>query len=200
MRKSNLNLMVVVLAMFSFTFIASSCSANDSGETQEVEKQESHTSMGEDAHMHSAGEQHEESSMNVSDEEAKTLVNAYLKIKQALVGTDAAAASAAAKKLLEETKGIKGGEAFADFRSRIEKIANSRDIATQRSLFAGLSDPVANLARNHDMGMTLYKQYCPMAMDHEGAYWLSENEQIFNPYFGDKMLHCGSVKEVIAEK
>jgi len=192
--------MVVVLAMFSFTFIASSCSANESGEAPETEKQETHASIGEEAHMHSAGEQHEESSMNVSDDEAKTIVNAYLKIKQALVGTDADAASASAKELLEETKDIEGGEAFAEFRSGIEKIANSRDIATQRSLFAGLSDPVADLARNHNLGMTLYMQYCPMAMDHEGAYWLSEKEEIFNPYFGDKMLHCGSVKEVIAEK
>ncbi len=199
MRKSNLNLMMVALAMFCFTFIASACSTNESEETRKVENQEMPASVSEDAHMHNAETPHDENGMNVSDEEAKTIVNAYLKIKQALVETDADAASAAAKELLEETKGIKGGEAFAEFRSRIEKIANSKDIATQRVLFAGLAETVADLAGNHDMGMTLYKQYCPMAMNHEGGYWLSEKEEIFNPYFGDRMLHCGSVKEVISK-
>jgi len=200
MRKSNLNLVVVAVAMFSFTFLAASCSANESGETREAENQEIQAPMGENAHMQSAGEQHEESSMSVSDNEAKIIVNAYLNIKEALVGTDAAAASAAAKELLEKTKSVEGGKAFAQFRSGIEKIANSKDIEAQRSLFADLSAPIAGLAAHHNVGMTLYKQYCPMALNHEGAFWLSETEEIFNPYFGDKMLHCGSVKEVIAEK
>ena len=30
-----------------------------------------------------------------------------------------------------------------------------------------------------------------MAFNNEGAYWLSDAEQIRNPYFGDKMLTCG---------
>jgi Cu(I)/Ag(I) efflux system membrane fusion protein len=34
-----------------------------------------------------------------------------------------------------------------------------------------------------------------MAFNNEGAYWLSDSEQIRNPYFGDKMLTCGVVKE-----
>ena len=41
---------------------------------------------------------------------------------------------------------------------------------------------------------TYFVQYCPMAMDNEGADWLSTEEQIRNPYFGDKMMKCGSVK------
>jgi hypothetical protein len=34
-----------------------------------------------------------------------------------------------------------------------------------------------------------------MAFNNEGAYWLSAEKEVNNPYFGDKMLHCGSVKE-----
>jgi hypothetical protein len=34
-----------------------------------------------------------------------------------------------------------------------------------------------------------------MAMNNEGAYWLSTSEKIRNPYFGDQMLTCGSVKD-----
>ena len=43
----------------------------------------------------------------------------------------------------------------------------------------------------------LYKQYCPMAFNNQGAYWLAAEEEVNNPYFGDLMLHCGSVEEVI---
>ncbi|MEZ4932962.1 MAG: DUF3347 domain-containing protein [Saprospiraceae bacterium] len=37
-------------------------------------------------------------------------------------------------------------------------------------------------------------QYCLMAIDNKGADWLSEEEEIRNPYFGEKMMKCGSVK------
>ena len=43
----------------------------------------------------------------------------------------------------------------------------------------------------------LYYQYCPMAFNNKGAYWLSNEEAIRNPYFGDKMLKCGLVERDI---
>jgi hypothetical protein len=36
-----------------------------------------------------------------------------------------------------------------------------------------------------------------MAQDGKGAMWLSESKEIKNPYFGDKMMECGSVEEEI---
>jgi Cu(I)/Ag(I) efflux system membrane fusion protein len=36
-----------------------------------------------------------------------------------------------------------------------------------------------------------------MAFDNKGAYWLSETEEIRNPYFGDVMLGCGETKEIL---
>jgi len=36
-----------------------------------------------------------------------------------------------------------------------------------------------------------------MADNNKGAYWLSKEEKVFNPYFGDAMLKCGEVKQVI---
>jgi Cu(I)/Ag(I) efflux system membrane fusion protein len=46
----------------------------------------------------------------------------------------------------------------------------------------------------------MYYQYCPMAEEGKGAYWLSEQPQIKNPYMGKKMLTCGSTKETISLK
>jgi hypothetical protein len=36
-----------------------------------------------------------------------------------------------------------------------------------------------------------------MAKDGKGAMWLSETKEIKNPYFGDKMMECGEVNEII---
>ena len=200
MKKLNLNLVFVSLAILGFCFIASSCSTNESDKAPKSENQEKKMTQGESAHMHDAEDRHEEDAINISDDEAEMIVNAYLKIKEALVGSDATVAAASAKEMLEETKDIDGGAGFKDIRSRVEEIANSSDIKKQRKAFADLSAPISNLAEHHNMGMTLYKQYCPMALNNEGAYWLSKKEEIFNPYFGDKMMHCGSVKAVIAGK
>jgi Cu(I)/Ag(I) efflux system membrane fusion protein len=45
---------------------------------------------------------------------------------------------------------------------------------------------------------TLYVQFCPMANDNQGAQWLSTEEEIRNPYYGDAMLSCGSIVEVLS--
>jgi len=41
----------------------------------------------------------------------------------------------------------------------------------------------------------VYYQFCPMAFNHKGAYWLSNQTAIRNPYFGSKMPECGSTQD-----
>jgi Cu(I)/Ag(I) efflux system membrane fusion protein len=45
-----------------------------------------------------------------------------------------------------------------------------------------------------------YYEYCPMAFNNKGAYWISEIKKIRNPYFGEKMLSCGEVKKIFHSK
>ena len=47
------------------------------------------------------------------------------------------------------------------------------------------------------MGKTVYYQFCPMAINNKGAYWLSELKSIRNPYFGEQMMNCGETKETL---
>jgi hypothetical protein len=47
---------------------------------------------------------------------------------------------------------------------------------------------------------SMFVQYCPMANEGEGGYWLSSETEIRNPYYGDEMLNCGEVKETIEKK
>ena len=77
-------------------------------------------------------------------------------------------------------------------------IEQSKDVDQQRIYFQGLSNNMHTFVKNIDhTGMAIYQQYCPMAFDNTGAYWISDNKKVYNPYFGDKMLRCGKVTEVI---
>jgi Cu(I)/Ag(I) efflux system membrane fusion protein len=46
-------------------------------------------------------------------------------------------------------------------------------------------------------GSKVYQQYCPMAFNNAGAAWLSNSTEIVNPYFGEKMLHCGDLRDSV---
>ncbi len=83
-----------------------------------------------------------------------------------------------------------------------EAILTMDNIENQRKAFEKLSEAVYTLAKDSEFGdgTTIYKQYCPMAFGNKGAFWLSESKEIMNPYFGNKMLHCGKVVETIALK
>lgn len=144
-----------------------------------------------------AENQSDAQSVELSEEKAEQVLSAYLQIKNALVETNGEAASKAAKKItatLSENK----GELLDNIRFDAEHIAETKSADHQRDHFNTLSDNVYTLVKATDAGESkLYRQYCPMAMNNDGAYWLSTEEEIRNPYFGDKMLKCGSVKETI---
>ena len=80
----------------------------------------------------------------------------------------------------------------------IDKIVTSKDIEMQRSAFSDFNGGFYNAVKSfglHDK--IIYYQFCPMAFNDRGAYWLSNEKQIANPYFGDVMLRCGEVNEII---
>ncbi len=134
---------------------------------------------------------------NISKEQATKMLNSYLEIKDALVKTDGEAASNAAEKLVEAL-GENQDELAQKIRFDAEHIFESKDAGQQRDHFNTLSDNIYALVKATGANDSkLYRQYCPMAMDNKGAYWLSTEKQVNNPYFGDKMLHCGNVKEEI---
>lgn len=118
------------------------------------------------------------------------IVESYLAVKDALVSTDGAKAQKAAKAFLDVNKN-------AALTPALEAMAASSDVAVQRSAFESLSMNMYNLVKTDGVDTPLYKQYCPMAFNNTGAYWLAAEEEVNNPYFGDRMLHCGSVQEVL---
>jgi Cu(I)/Ag(I) efflux system membrane fusion protein len=68
----------------------------------------------------------------------------------------------------------------------------------RRLSFQMVSDQLYDLLRVTGMkNTTVFRQYCPMAFNDRGAHWLSDKAEIINPYFGDEMLHCGSVTDTL---
>jgi len=65
-----------------------------------------------------------------------------------------------------------------------------------RTSFEKVSDNMFALLKKADLkNANVYRQYCPMAFNDKGAFWLAEESEIRNPYFGKKMLECGEVTD-----
>ncbi len=149
-------------------------------------------------------------SMEVTDAFRKQftgVIKAYLQLKDAFVESDVQQVRSAISPLLGKLDEVKSDqlesaakEKWREIISRLpvvlEDMEKENDIADQRVHFEDLSDHMIEAVELFGVeGITLYRQFCPMAFDNKGAYWLSEEKQIKNPYWGDEMLTCGEVKE-----
>lgn len=114
----------------------------------------------------------------------------YLVVKDALVATDATKAKVAAENFLKELTNTELAEP-------LKQIVATSNVEIQREAFDVLSKVMYKTIKATRPDITIYHQYCPMAFDNEGAYWLSKEEKVMNPYFGSVMLNCGRVEETI---
>lgn len=129
------------------------------------------------------------------DAKLGTAYEHYIHVKDALVASKADEAKKGANELQIALKDVDGAATAIEVAS---KLANLSDLTAQRNLFSTLSNEMATLVKGGKLSMgMLYLEYCPMANKNTGAYWLSNEKEIKNPYFGDKMMKCGSVKEMI---
>lgn len=136
------------------------------------------------------------------------LLSTYYNLKDAFVNDKADLANSEAKNLLKslekvEMKLLKGDAHMYwmtqknNIQLSGEKIANSNDINEQRNQFISISNAMINSVKAFGVKNVSYEQYCPMADDNNGAYWLSESNKVLNPYFGSSMLNCGEIKNEI---
>jgi len=138
---------------------------------------------------------------SVSAQEKTASVNplqAYYEVKDALVSSNAGVAGTRATALINAIKANEKTNASKVLRDKIifdaEHIAESKDIEHQRDHFTSLSTDFYALVKTVKLSdEPVYYAYCPM----KKSYWLSEVEAIKNPYFGNKMLTCGKVAEVL---
>lgn len=82
--------------------------------------------------------------------------------------------------------------------NELAAVKQEKDIEERRKSFQVLSEQLYDLIRTvkYDRAV-VYHQYCPMAFNDAGAFWLSNSSDIRNPYLPKKMLICGEVKDSI---
>ena len=135
------------------------------------------------------------------------IIDGYLQIKNALVEDNKDEAAEGAKKLLTafsnfpmikltENQHTNYMEIAENAKEQAEHIIKS-PIDHQREHLEVLSNDMNDLIALLGTDKTLYQDFCPMASGGEGAMWLSEIEAIRNPFFGSKMLKCGTIKKQI---
>jgi hypothetical protein len=130
------------------------------------------------------------------------LLERYFDLKDALVESDAEAATEYAELLREYADGVDASslnqETQALWVAYGEVITGSSsdligqaDVDDQRYHFEYISEAMIEMTVTFQpVGYTVYHQSCPMVRD-GSADWLSREEQISNPYHGDRMMRCG---------
>jgi hypothetical protein len=137
------------------------------------------------------------------------ILSAYLNIKNALAKDDEPGTVESAKALFRAIEDVDMSKlspaqhkVWMTYTKKLsydaEHIKGTKEMEHQREHFVSLSKNMHEVEKAlNSNSMTLYYQFCPMANDGKGAYWLSETEKIKNPYMGKKMPSCGSTKETL---
>ncbi len=138
---------------------------------------------------------------------ANAILPAYLQIKNGLANDNGKEAAAGGTVFMEAIGKMDKSsmtdaqkKVYVDMADDAKEMAehistNAGKIEHQREHFDMLSADVYDLVKAFGGGQTLYYDHCPMYNNNKGANWLSETKEIKNPYLGEKMPDCGSVKE-----
>lgn len=127
-----------------------------------------------------------------TDDKIAMVYQEYQEIRKALVNSDSKAVQTIAEELA-----LNLTDDNFDLESIVVVMATERNLEKQREQFAQLTkvaEPIFKRSLNEG---AIYKQFCPMAFNNKGGFWLSDASEIYNPYYGDKMLKCGKIVETI---
>src|SRR5690554_1067632 len=152
----------------------------------------------------------EEMSIGQKEKDALSpLFEAYFKLKNNLVNDDFKAGISSAKEMTtilnKVDMKIFKGEAHdfwmkrSDLLSKeLKKAISTKEIGELRKPFEEISNQLIMILKSFGaMDKAIYIEHCPMVNNNNGADWLSLESEIKNPYYGEAMLKCGEVKQVI---
>ncbi len=170
----------------------------------EMNTNESNTGQGE---KEVAGENKTLTVSQQAKEALHPLLKSYLAWKDALTRDDFKQAQQMAlvmrKQLEKIDMGVFKGNAHQAWMDHQEELATSMkhlqhlsDIDELRRSFQEVSASMIKVTRKfRPLTNVVYVQHCPMANNNKGADWLSTEQEIKNPYYGNSMLTCGEVTE-----
>ena len=214
----NLKVTIGILAIAFITLTVSSCKDNkknhnnNDGHHTEM-KSDDHSNMNHDnsdGHHDNASTSHHERDIEANTQKNSSttpIIDAYIQIKNGLVADSKSAAAKGGAALLTAFSQFDmsnlSGDTHKEYMEILESAKENAEhivkspIGHQREHFEVLSTDINDLITLLGTEKTLYQDFCPMANNNKGAYWLSEVKEIKNPYFGAKMMKCGSVKKQI---
>lgn len=204
----NLKVTATILAIAFLSLIAMSCKSEKKEEHHEMEmtNEMEHDNENTGATMGEAKVSTEKVMYNVQGyDKTLEIVKTYLQIKDALVADNSDAAKQAGKMATQALKNfdmssfsneqqeqLKGFIVSAT--TNAEGITDST-LNDQRKYFKQLSMNINEIIAIAGTEHKLYQQFCPMY--DRGSAWLSAEKDIKNPFYGSKMLTCGTVKKEI---
>jgi hypothetical protein len=202
---------VNVLASIAVAMLLAGCTGNN----QETAVKDTLTTADAEKHTHPADITRTEEGQpdftvdEVFRQQLTQFFKSYIDLKDAFVESDAGKVkrkTADARKSLEKVDmSLVDGPAQTDWTvyrdelsRELQAIEQGSNIDNQRERFSKLSYSLYKAIKAFGLGgETAYYDFCPMAFNDKGAYWLSDTKTIRNPYFGDKMLTCGSIEETL---
>lgn len=113
----------------------------------------------------------------------KAVLSAYESVRAALAKDDLVAAKAATNNLIKSAIAGKN----ESIEQHAKKLVSSDSIEKAREHFKAISIEAIKIISSKD---GYYVMTCPMA----NADWIQTNKNVENPYMGQKMSGCGSIK------
>jgi Cu(I)/Ag(I) efflux system membrane fusion protein len=137
------------------------------------------------------------------------IFNAYIIFKDKLVASDATGALPEIQNLIKQIEAVDmklfSGDSHEYWITRsklvltsLKEIEQNSTIDQIRKSFVSTSENLIKLFKAFGTGNNkAYIQFCPMANQNIGAFWLSTEKQIQNPFYGNMMLTCGETRDTI---
>ncbi len=204
----------IMFSLFALSAVLfTACNTNNKKETQPVVAD----SLMKDTMQHAAATADKEATVvpiTFTDVDVKAataikeITGDYLQIKNALANDNGSEAAAGGKamndaigKLDKSLLTAVQKKVFDNMEESLKEDAehigkNGDKMEHQREHFATMSEAMYLLVKAGG-GKTIYHDHCPMYNQSKGgSMWLSETKEIRNPYYGNKMITCGSAEEV----
>jgi hypothetical protein len=176
----------IIQSVFSFSLVVliSACGSQPAAESHD-----------DHAHTPTEGQEANASTAVIKNDKLNAVYQHYVHLTQALTDGNHAEAQVAAAAIELGAQEVAGGAQLAGSAAAISKAG---DLDAARQEFSVLSNELITLIKKEGLSAgELYVDYCPMALNDKGAFWISSHKEIKNPYFGASMLTCGEIKETI---
>ncbi|MEQ1625517.1 MAG: DUF3347 domain-containing protein [Sediminibacterium sp.] len=148
----------------------------------------------------------------VFNQSFEQLLTAYLQLKDQLVAEKDSGIAQSTRALVLASDSLKLSELQADsilvqtafsysdgISSEAQGLLGENNLLSKRRSFQMISDQLYDLIKTVQYQQKpLYRFYCNNAFEDQGAYWISDQSRLTNPYQPNLKPLCGEIKDTIS--